>query len=282
MSRLEARLGSSLFHRTSRRVTLTEAGRVAALRADRILEEGEAAEAEVLSQTIRPRGTVRLAAPMSFGLAHVAPILPDFFAEAPEVSIDLHLSDAVVDVVADGFDAALRITALADSSLRARRLCGVRRRLVSAPAYLRQAGPPRHPRDLAQHACLGYAYLPGTGQWLFANAAGEEASVAVSGPLRANNADALMPALLGGLGIAVQPEFTVWRDLAAGRLEVVMPDWSPPPIALNIVTPPGRLRPSRVTLLIEFLAARLSAAAWAADPAAAWAADPAADPAKVG
>ena len=163
-----------------------------------------------------------------------------------------------------GFDLALRIAALADSTLRALRICRIRRLLVGAPAYVGRRGHPVHPRDLAGHACLGYAYLPSPDRWRFVHASGEEATVAPAGPLRANNGDALMPALLAGLGLAVQPEFLVWDDLAAGRLEAVMADWSMPPIALNIVTPPGGLRPARVAAVIEFLAGRLSVAPWAA------------------
>ena len=113
---------------------------------------------------------------------------------------------------------------------------------------------------------MGYAYLPGSGHWRLLGPDGQDMSVAVTGPLRANNADALTPALVTGLGIAVQPAFTVWHELGAGQLETVLPDWSPPPIGLNIVTPPGRLRPSRVTALIDFLAARLSGAVWASRP----------------
>ena len=114
------------------------------------------------------------------------------------------------------------------------------------------------------HACLGYAYLPTPDRWHFTGTSGAEVTVAPSGPLRANNADAMRPMLLAGLGLAVQPEFLVWEDLAAGQLEVAMPDWSMPSIALNIVTPPAGRRPARVTAVIEFLAGRLSAAPWAA------------------
>jgi DNA-binding transcriptional LysR family regulator len=264
VSRLEARLGVSLFHRTSRRVALTEVGRTAAVNASRILAEAEAAEAEATAESLNPRGLVRLAAPMSFGLAHVAPILPSFLETYSEVSIDLHLSDALVDLVGGGFDLALRIATLADSSLKARRLCQVRRLLVGAPSYLDRVGRPHHPRDLTSHACLGYAYLPSADRWAFVHASGEQVMVTARGPLRANNGDALTPTLRAGLGLAIQPEFMVWEDLAAGRLEAVMPDWSVPEIALNVLTPPGGLRPARVSVLIEYLTRTLSTAPWAA------------------
>lgn len=263
VARLEGRIGASLLNRTSRRLSLTDTGRHAAASAARILAEGEAVEAEAMSQALVPQGLVRLTGPMSFGIAHLAPLLPDLLSAYPQLSIDLHLSDEVVDLVGGGFDLALRIAALADSTLRARRVCRVRRLLVGAPGYFARRGRPDHPRDLAGHACLGYAYLPTSDRWRFIHSAGEEAAVAPTGPLRANNADALRPMLLAGLGLAVQPEFLVADDIAAGRLEAVMTDWSMPPIALNIVTPPGGHRPARVTAVIEFLVPRLSAAAWA-------------------
>ena len=259
IARLEKRLGARLFNRTSRRLALTDAGQLLLDRAARILAEGEAAESEAHAQSVSPRGLVRLAVPMSFGLREVAPLLPEFLAEYPAVSVDLHLSDELVDLIGAGFDAALRIAALPDSSLRARRLRGVSRNLVAAPSYLKRHGRPAHPRDLLHHACLCYAYLPTPDVWRFVNKAGEVAQVRPSGPLRANNADALAPALFAGLGLAVQPDFVVGEAIEDGRLEVVMPDWSPPPIALHLVMPPGGPRPARVEVLAAFLSERLGA-----------------------
>lgn len=258
VARLEERLGARLFNRTSRRLALTDAGRTLLDRAARMLSEAEAAESEARAQSAVPRGLVRLAAPMSFGLREVAPALPDFFARYPEVSVDLHLSDAPVDLIGEGFDAALRIAALPDSSLLARRLCAVPRMAVAAPSYLKAHGTPKHPRDLAAHACLGYAYLPAADVWRFSNKAGEEVAVRTSGPLRANNADALMPALLGGYGIAVQPVFLVRDALAQHQLDAALSDWSLPEIALHLVMPPGGPRPARVEALAEFLRVRFA------------------------
>ena len=262
VSRLENRLGARLFHRTSRRLSLTATGQSLVQRAGRILAEAEAAEGEALNASAAPRGLVRLAAPMSFGLLHVAPAMTAFLAAYPEIRLDLHLSDEVVDLVGGGFDAAIRIAALPDSSLLARRLCTVRRQLVAAPSYLEQRGRPGHPRDLADHACLGYAYLATPDVWRFLGPNGEEAQVRPSGPLRANNADALTPALLAGLGLAVQPDFVVWNDLEEGRLEAVMPAWSMPAISAHLVSPPGGPRPARVTALLDFIAERFSRPAW--------------------
>src|ERR1700719_3088777 len=155
VSRIESRLGTRLIIRTARRFELTDAGRQLAVRAAHILAEDEAAEDAAVAQATAPRGLVRLAAPMSFGVLHVAPLLPEFLATFSEVSIDLHLSDAMVDLIGEGFDAAIRIAVLPDSSLVARRLCGMPRYLVGSPAYLNKHGRPRHPLHLTQHRCIG-------------------------------------------------------------------------------------------------------------------------------
>ncbi len=263
IARLETRLQTALFQRTSRKMSLTESGRVAVERATRILDEGEAVEADVKAQANSPRGVVRVAAPMSFGVGHLAPVLPDFMVAYPDVALEVDFSDEMVDLITGRFDIALRISSLADSTLLARRLCTVRILLVASPAYLERHGRPEHPRDLANHRALFYTNSTQIDAWRFKHRRQADVSIGMTTPLRVNNAEALNPALLAGLGLALQPEFLVWQHLQDGTLETVMPDWHVPHIALHIVTPPHRARPARVELLIAYLAQRLASAPWA-------------------
>jgi DNA-binding transcriptional LysR family regulator len=257
VSRLEERLGARLFNRTSRRLALTDAGQRLASRAARLLADGEEAENETLAQSTAPRGLVRLAVPMSFGVKAVAPLLPEFLSQYPDVSIDLHLSDATVDLIGEGFDAGLRIARLPDSSLIARRLCGMPRYTVAAPSYLKRHGRPTHPMHLAEHKCFGYAYLS-SNVWHYTNAAGEQASVRPAGQLRVNNGEAVIPALIAGLGIADLPDFIVGDAIASGEVEVILKGWKQPEGAVHLVTPPGGPRPARVEVLAEFLTRHFS------------------------
>lgn len=263
VSRLEERLGARLLNRTSRQLALTEFGRTIAESASRIYQEAEATEDAAREQSARPRGRVRLAVPMSFGLRWVAPILPDFLRAYPDISIDLHLSDASVDLIGEGFDAALRIAVLPDSSLVARRLCPVSRFVVAAPGYLAQYGRPQHPHDLIGRACLGYAYRARSEVWRFVDNAGNEETVEPAGPLRVTNADALVPTVLAGLAIAELPEFIAGEYLRDGRMEALMPDWRMQQGGLYFVTPSLRARPAKIEVLADFLAERLSTPAWA-------------------
>lgn len=254
IARLETQLGTALFHRTSRRLTLTDSGTALAERAGRILAEAQAAEEAAIDSAKAPSGLVRIAAPITFGIRFVADAIAELIAEHPGIQIDLRLSDARVDIVADGFDIALRIADLPDSSLRARRLSPIKARVVAAPSYLAQHGTPRHPADLSHHACFLYANA--IGAWQFRKADGEEAAVRPAGPLTTDNGDAMMPALLAGLGIARLPDFIIDRELADGRLVEILSDWSPMNVALHLLTPPSTLRPARVELVIEFLSQR--------------------------
>jgi DNA-binding transcriptional LysR family regulator len=253
VTRLEQRLGAQLFNRTSRRLALTDTGQKLSAQAARLLADGEAVENEALAQSVAPRGLVRLAVPMTFGVKEVAPILPEFLAKYPDVAIDLHLGDAMVDLIGDGFDAGLRIARLPDSSLIARRLCAMPRYTVAAAAYLKRHGRPTHPMHLAEHKCFGYAYLSTPDVWHYTNAKGEQASVRPGGPLRVNNGEALMPALLAGLGIADLPGFIVGDAIVSGEVEVILQGWKQPEGAVHLVMPPGGPRPARVEALADFL-----------------------------
>lgn len=258
VSRLEERLGARLFNRTSRQLALTDAGHKLSERAARLLMDGEAAENEALAQSATPRGLVRLAVPMTFGNKIIAPLLPEFLSSYPEVSVDVHLSDAMIDLIGDGFDVGVRIASLPDSSLVARRLCPMSRYTVAAPSYLKKFGRPTHPMHLAQHRCLGYTYLTTQNTWHFANAKGEHVSVRPAGQLRVNNGEALLPAAIAGLGIADLPDFIVGEAIAAKQVEVILKDWKQTEAAVHLVMPPGGPRPARVEVLIEFLAKHLA------------------------
>jgi DNA-binding transcriptional LysR family regulator len=257
VSRIERKLGTRLFNRTARRLAITEAGRELYDRAAHILAEGEAAENEVIAHSAVPRGHVRLTAPISFGVLRIAPILPEFLALYPDVTIDLHLSDAHVDLVGEGYDAAIRIASLPDSSLMARTLAPVSRYLVAAPSYLSKYGRPPHPLRLSEHRCIAYISTPGE-TWHFSNTAGETATVRPTGPFRVNNGDAMLPALAAGVGIGILPEFILHEALADGRVEIVLPEWTSSGGAVHWLTPPGGHRPKRVEVLGDFFQRMLS------------------------
>jgi DNA-binding transcriptional LysR family regulator len=246
IGRLEKRLGFALLARTSRRLSLTEAGRASLDRASRILAEG----------------LVRVSAPLSFGTAYLGAVLPDFLDAYPDITLDLALSDRRVDLVAEGFDFALRIASLEDSSLLARRLCAVRILLVGAPGYFDARGRPTHPAELLRHDALVYTGSTQRGAWRFTHSLfGEEV---VEPPVRlwADNADMLNPLLLARQGVALQPEFLVWRELRSGALEIGMPEWLLKPLGLHLVMPPNPLRPQRVQLLIDYLSKALADPPW--------------------
>ncbi|MFJ3468082.1 LysR family transcriptional regulator [Pseudomonas sp. NPDC090201] len=262
VARLEERLGGRLLNRTSRQLSLTEFGQSMAARAGEIYRQAEAVEGQAMELSVQPRGLVRLAVPMSFGVRWVAPLMPSLIRRYPELSVDLHLSDASVDLIGEGFDAALRIAALPDSSLVARRLCSVTQFLVASPEYLARHGHPGHPRELAGRPCLSYAYRARSQLWRFTHEDGEEADVEPKGPLRMTNSEAAIPVLLEGLAIAELPEFMASQYLADGRLERVLPEWSMTRGGLYFVTPSARTRSMKITALSDFFHEHLSQPVW--------------------
>lgn len=266
VARLEARLGARLFNRTSRQLALTEFGQRMVEQASALYRQAEEMESEAQELSVQPRGLVRLAVPMSFGLRWVAPLLPELLAQYPGLELDLHLSDATVDLVAEGFDAALRIAALPDSSLVARRICPVSQCLVAAPSYLARHGQPTHPRELADHACMSYAYRARSQLWRFSHADGSEHDVVPHGPLRVTNSDALIAPLLAGMAIAELPEFIAAQYLADGRLAQLLPEWRMTQGGLYFVTPSARTRPRKVQALADFFVERLSNPQWQLQP----------------
>lgn len=256
IGRLEDRLGLRLLNRTTRRLSLTEAGAAFYQGCQRVVAEAEAAERAVTHLASAPRGRLRINAPMSFGLRHISPALPEFLGRYPELAVDLTLNDRVVDLVEEGFDVGVRIAPLADSSLVARRLAPSRSVLSAAPAYLEARGAPRDLDALEDHACLIYSYQASGEAWRLSGPAGER-RLKVSGPLRVNNGDAILAAALGGLGVALLPCFICGDDLRAGRLVRVLPGWQAAAgNAVSAVYPAARHLSPKVRVFVDFLAGR--------------------------
>lgn len=231
---LEQRLDTRLLNRTTRRISLTSAGTAYYQRCLQLLAEFDDIEATVGAQAQTPAGLLRINAPVSFGIARLAPLLAGYRARYPQVSIDLSLSDRLVDMVEEGYDLAIRITRAPAPTLIARRLGEARILPCASPAYLERMGMPRQPADLAGHQCLGYSYWSGGNEWTLQGADGEHV-VRVDGGLRANNGDVLREAALAGMGIVLQPDFLVGEDVAAGRLVRVLPEYTLPPIGIHAV-----------------------------------------------
>lgn len=255
---LEDRLDVKLLHRSTRKLTLTEGGRAYLAACERILAEIEEAEASASLERIEPRGTLRLNVPLTFGFRHIAPAIPEFNRLHPAVSFDLGLADRYVDLIEEGWDLAIRIGLLRDSSLVARRLAPCRTVVCAAPAYLRQHGTPQSLEDLARHNCMGYT-LPsaiGANRWAFGIEG--EIVVPVQGNLRANNGDALLAAAVAGQGLIYQPTFIVGDCLRDGSLVPILGSYLTYELGIHAVLPSGRQAPAKVRTFIEFLAQRFA------------------------
>jgi len=255
---LEARLGARLFNRTTRHISLTQVGEGFYARVVQALEALEEAERSVASQHAAPRGTLKLAAPMSFGFVHLSGAIADFMTIYPEVQVDMDLSDRFVDLVEEGYDLAVRAGRLKDSSLIARRLCPARNVICASPAYLARRGTPLDPADLQNHDCLIYSNAQNPELWSFRTAPGAEEtrSVRIAGRLRANNGDALREAALHGQGLALLPTFIVGDALANGRLLPVLDPWLVQSGAVHAIYPANRHLSPKVRAFVDFLAGR--------------------------
>lgn len=262
INRLEKRLGARLLNRNSRRLAVTPFGRSLVDRATGLLRDATEAEGSARELAASPSGTIRVAVPMSYGLRWVAPLVPEFLKAYPNVSLDLDLSDEVVDLIGQGFDAALRIAPLPDSTLVARRLCRVSRFIVAAPSYIARVGRPEHPRDLKEIDCLSYTFRAQDETWRLTSRKGSRAVITPKGRLRVTNADAMVPLLLAGMGVAELPEFIACQYLRSGRLEALLPEWHYREGGLYFVTPNYGTNPAKVQVFRDFCVKRFSDPKW--------------------
>lgn len=255
---IEERLGVRLLHRTTRKLTLTEAGRRYLESAERILAEVEEAEAAASAERIEARGMLRVNAPLSFGIREVAPLMAEFSRLHPAVTVDLGLNDRFVDLIEEGWDVAVRIGRLQDSTMIARRVAPCRLAICGSPAYLAAKGTPKTVADLREHNCLGYTLSRALGpdEWTFG--ADGKVKVPIRGNLRASNGDALVAAAVAGQGLVYEPTFILGDDLRAGRLVALSLDR--PLLELPgifAVYPANRYPPAKVRAFVDFLARRL-------------------------
>ena len=253
VSALETQLGARLFHRTTRSLSLTEIGLAYYERCSRILAEIEEANLSVSNLQAEPRGKLRINAPMSFGVLHLAPMLPRFLERYPQIDIDMAMNDRFVSLVDEGFDVAVRIGKLEDSSLIARYLAPIRVIVCASPTYLKRHGTPNTPADLATHCCLTYSNVASPDEWSFQTLEGKRWPVEVKGCLRVNNGDTLREAALGGAGIVTLPSFIVGRDLQAGTLVSLLSDYVAQDLPLHAVYPHNRHLSPKVRAFVDFL-----------------------------
>lgn len=252
IAELESYLGVRLLNRTTRSLSLTDAGRAYFARCESILAEVAEAEAQIGLQALNPSGILRLSAPIAFGAERLGELLTGFRARYPLITVDVSLADRMVDLVEEGVDLALRIATVLDSSLVARRLTTVRIAICAAPGYLARCGTPLTPQDLAQHICLLYTNTARSDEWIFDGPDGRE-SVHVQGGWRANSGDLLRVAALAGEGVVCQPTFLVGNDLRQGRLVPLLPEYKLPDFTMYAVYPSRRHVSAKVRAFVDFM-----------------------------
>ncbi len=256
IAELERRLGAQLVTRTTRRLTVTEAGQAFYERCRRILADLSEAESSVADAHSALRGTLRVAAPVTFGMMHLSPVLTEFMQLHPGVTVDVDFSDRHVNLIEDDFDVAVRIARLGDSSLIARQLCPIRQVCCASPAYLERHGTPTSPGDLAHHHGLRYSLDPQGRHWRYTGPDGSRGEVAIAAHAVASNGEFLRDAAIAGQGITLLPSFISYDAIATGRLVPVLTDyrWFEP--ALHVLYPPTRRLARRVRAFVDLLAAR--------------------------
>ena len=266
VTELEAHLDARLLHRTTRRLSLTEAGRAFHERGVQLLADLEEAEQAAQSGTATPRGTLRVTCAITFGTRHVAPLIATFMARYPEVEVDIELSDRTVDLVEEGFDLAVRIGPIGSQQLVGRRVAETRMICCASPAYLARHGRPEAPEDLGGHACLTYAYANAPYVWRFRGAdGGEDLAVRIAGPLHANNGRFLEAMAVEGLGIIYEPDFIVGPDVAAGRLARLLQGFELAPSPIYVAYPSRRHLSAKVRAFAEHVTASMREPGWSLD-----------------
>lgn len=248
---LESRLGVRLLVRTTRRLSITDAGRSYYERVRAIIDDVDDVEQAISSQNAAPRGTLRVSAPMSFGTLHLGPAMARFMAQYPEINVELDLSDRFVDIVGEGYDVAIRIGQLNDSTLIARQIAPMQLVTCASPTYLKVHGKPAAPSDLKHHDCLLYGHNRGV-EWLFSDK-GKALRVPVRGRLRANNGELACAAAIAGLGIVYLPTFIVGTALRNKELRTVLDAYAPPPAGIYAVYPQHRQSSSAVKAFADFM-----------------------------
>jgi DNA-binding transcriptional LysR family regulator len=257
VAQLERSMGARLLNRTTRAMSVTEAGAELYAHCARIVEEFDQARLTVGRFHSEPRGLLRVSASVAFGTLHIAPALPEFLARYPEVRIDMSIGDRFVDLADEGIDVAVRITREPAPNLVARKLAAVNRKIVATPGYFKRHGVPRKPAQLTSHNCLTYTHFNPQDAWRLRGPSGD-ISVPISGNLRLNDDEALSAAVLGGLGIALLPTFIIGRALHEKRLKAVLSSYVPSERHIFAVYLPNRHLPAKARAFIDFLHARFS------------------------
>lgn len=256
ITRLEERLGARLLNRTTRRLSLTEAGAELYRRSLHALKQIEDAELEVARFQTEPRGTLRVNAPMSFTILHLSPVVHEFLERFPGVRLDLNLDDRYVDIVEEGYDLIVRVGKLADSNLVARRIAPCRLAICASPAYLQKHGEPQTPDDLLNHNCLMYTLGSSPRAWRLVSREGEERMVPLRGNVASNNGLAERAMAVNGAGLVLLPTFYVGDELRSGKLKCVLRDWMPRDTSIYAVYAERRNLTPKVRAFVDFLAAK--------------------------